>query len=107
MTERYPRGLNKLRKFCAPGKAAEARSEIAKANMPTGVAAAIAQTSAALHELRPLGGDALETCNFIEQLAFDVLGDARTAGGLLIWCFADDATNEEKDGQIPNPMSGL
>ena len=90
MTQRYPRGFNKLRRFCAPGEAAKARAEMARVNMPAGMGRAVSRVSAALRALRALGGDALETGNLVEQLAYNVLGDARTAGGLLIWCFADE-----------------
>ena len=94
VTHRYPTALNRLRRFCAPGAPAAARAALAETHMPAGTAAAVAETARAFRALRSLGGEALELGNFVEQLALDVLGDARTAGSLLTWCF-DDTPSEQ------------
>ena len=101
--ERTPSALNKLRRFCAPGKAATARAAMARTHMPSNVTSRVAEVAAAVSAMSSLPGKgvgkgsiSLELGNLVEQLALDVLGDARTAGALLVWCF-DDAPSTEAE----------
>lgn len=84
---RYPKGLGKLRRFCAEGEAARARATLAAAHLPATTGESVQQAAEALRALRSRGGDSLEAANLVEQLAFDALGDAREAGSLLLHCF--------------------
>ena len=84
----YPRAMTKLARFCSPDEqAVAARHSIAASHMPNAATAAINDVASILRSLRAAGGEALETANFVEQLAFDVLGDARTTGAFLTHCF--------------------
>lgn len=85
---RYPRAMQKLRHFCAPGESAAARAAMAASRTPSETSGAIRAAADALRELQPLGGDGLETANVVEQLALDVLEDVRTTGSFLANCFA-------------------
>ena len=89
MLERYPRGLIKLQRFCAAGEAADARAAMGAAHMPPEVTARVAEAASTLDALRVHGAHLMECANAIEQLALDVLGDARTAGSFLVHCFDD------------------
>ena len=89
--QRYPRGLGRLRRYCATGKAREARRTLAAVHgTPADWARAVEDAAGALRAVRDAGGEALETANLIEQAALDALSDARTAGSFLIHCFLDE-----------------
>ena len=76
---------------------------MARTHMPSNVASRVAEVEAAVSAMSSLPGNgvgrgaiSLELGNLVEQLALDVLGDARTAGALLVWCF-DDAPSTEAE----------
>jgi hypothetical protein len=68
---------------------------MARSHLPHRVVAErLAKAAGALAGLRSIGrsgegGALLELGNLVEQMALDVMGDARTAGSLLVWCFDD------------------
>lgn len=94
VTRRYPRGMAKLARFCAPAAAAR-RATLAASAWPVGSAepagllarvSEVAETVAAL----PEGAREIELFNAIESLAVQMLGRAKEAGSFLTQCFREE-----------------